>query len=277
MNLHATTQTDSLVACVIGRMAMFCVCLGLLATTGCITTVSMDEKPRVTESLAKRDLGIDYLTTGRTAMAIRELMASVKLDPKDPATHLWLGEAYRRKGKNGLAEEYLKEAVELSSKPEYIRSLHAAQLNLSALLGQIGRYEESIEYCKSMVVDPTVSTPWRPLTNCGWAQMKLNRLDEARVSFEDALDYFPGYGPALLNLGILEAKEGHQLAAIKTFERALDRLSTGGRAEVNYRLGELYVAMGHRNLAVGYFSEAVLIAPQLDWGSQSQAYLDLLR
>ena len=277
MKLYSTTRTDSLVARVIGRILMLCVCLGLLTTTGCITTVSMDEKPIVTESRAKRDLGIDYLSTGRTAMAIRELMASVQLDPKDPMTHLWLGEAYRRKGKNDLAEDYLKEAIALSADPEHIRSLHAAQLTLSALLGQIGRYEESIEYCKSMAVDPTVSTPWRPLTNCGWAQMKLNRLNEARASFEDALDYFPGYGPALLNLGILEAKEGHRLAAIKTFERALDRFSTGGRAEVNYRLGELYVAMGQRDRAVGHFSEAVLIAPLLDWGSQSQAYLDLLR
>jgi Tfp pilus assembly protein PilF len=262
----------------IGRSLWLCLCVVLLTVTGCAPrTVSLESQPEVSEARGKRDLGVDYLSTGRTAMAIRQLVGSLELDPDDAQTHLWLGEAYRRKGQTEMALEFLEDAIPLAIRDQDKRTEHQAKLNLSALLSQLGRYEESLEYSETLAADPTLSTPWRPLSNSGWALMKLGRLDEAREKLVESLEYFPRYGPALLNLGILEAKEGHRLAAIKTLERALARLNTSGRAEVNYRLGELYVALGQRNRAVEHFQEAVKTAPNLDWGSQSQAYLDLLR
>jgi type IV pilus assembly protein PilF len=261
-------------------MGLAALCFGLVCATGCATTtfVTVDDAPSVSPAVAKRDLGIDYLSSGRTAMALRQLVASLELDPSDPKTHLWLGESYRRKGQVEVAEEFFLEALELASeRGGDIRTKHEAQLNLSALLSQVGRYEDSLAFCEALASDPMLSTPWRPLTNCGWALMKLGRFEEARAHFRDALDYFPNYGPALLNLGVLDAKQGHNLAAIRNFERALDRLNASGRAEANFRLGEIFMAMGRRDRAIEHFSAAVKIAPDLDWGSQSQAYLDLLR
>jgi tetratricopeptide (TPR) repeat protein len=253
--------------------------VGLLWAAGCTTTsVSLDPPPPTSVALAKRDLGIEYLNTRRTGMAIREFSASLELDADDPKTHLWLGEAYRRKGRSAEAEQYLVDAVRLAVRNEDPQTLQEARLNLSALLSQMGRYEDSIEQCELLAADPTLSTPWRPITNCGWALMRLGRLDEAREHFLDALDFFPRFGPALLNLGILEAKQGHRLAAIETLERiGKARIGNSGRAEANYRLGELYVALGRRDLAMTRFRAAAEGAPTLDWGSQSQAYLDLLR
>lgn len=254
--------------------------LVLLATAGCMrTTVSMDEAPSVSQSRAKRDLGVDYLSSRRTAMAIRELTASLELDPSDPQTHLWLGEAYRRKGQIEKAESFLRDAIELAERGKETRTEQEARLNLSALLSQAGRYEDALEHCEALAVDPTFSTPWRPLSNCGWALMKLGRIEEARAHFVEALDYFPHFGPALLNLGILEASQGHRLTAIKTLNKALEtrRLSASGHAEANYRLGEIYVNLGRREEAIHHFRAAAKIAPEADWGSQSQAYLDLLR
>lgn len=243
-----------------------------------MSTISLDPSPTVSESRAKRDLGVDYLSSQRTAMAIRELKASLALDDRDPETYLWLGEAYRRKGRYEQAEQYLRQALDRAPQGAISRVEQEARLTLSALLSQMGRHEESIEHCELLARDPTISTPWRPLNNCGWALLQLGRLDEARAHFTNALDYFPRFGPALLNLGILEAQQGHRLAAIQTFERALEsRLDGPGRAEVGYRLGELYVALGRRDKAVEHFREAAEGAPNIDWGSQAQAYLDLLR
>ena len=89
----------------------------------------------------------------------------------------------------------------------------------------------------------------------------------------------PKFAPALLNLGILEAQQGHRLAALSAFQRAIDsgRLNASGHAEVNYRIGEIYVALGRRKKAVDHFKRAAQLAPAADWGTQSQAYLDLLR
>lgn len=264
-----------------GRLATGIAGLALLASSGCAisTTYSEDTSSIVAESQAKRDLGIDYLSTRRTAMAIRELTASLEMDSSDPQTHLWLGEAYRRKGQTAKAEGFLSEALEIARKRKDSKTEQEARLNLSALLSQMGRFEDSLEHCEALAVDPTFSTPWRPLSNCGWALMKLGRLAEARRHFSDALEFFPRYSPALLNLGILDAKEGHRLSAIKNLEKAIAsrRLSASGHAEANYRLGELYVALGRRDKAVEHFAAAAKIAPEADWGSQSQAYLDLLR
>jgi Tfp pilus assembly protein PilF len=279
MDLNGTTSSAVRKVSAFARAGLIVACLGLLSTTGCVTTtVSLEAEPGITEARAKRDLGIDYLSSGRTAMAIRQLVGSLSLDSEDPQTHLWLGEAYRRKGQIEIAEQYFMDSIELATgREDEVRTRHEAQLNLSALLSQMGRYEDSLVYCEALAADPMVSTPWRPLTNCGWALMKLGRLEEARSHFVDALEFFPNYGPARLNLGILEAKQGHRLAAIKSLERSIDRLNASGRAEANYRLGELFMALGRRDRAVEHFQAAVKTAPDLDWGSQSQAYLDLLR
>ncbi len=242
------------------------------------TNYSNHDPSVVSEARAKRDLGIGYLSSRRTALAIRELMASLDLDSTDPQTHLWLGEAYRRKGQAAKAEHFLFAALDLAQGQKEVQTEQEARLNLSALLSQIGRYADSLPYCEALASDPTFSTPWRPLSNCGWALMKLGRLPEARQHFEDALDFFPHFGPALLNLGILEAREAHPLAAVRMLDKALDsgRLWASGHAEVNYRLGEIYIALGRRGKAVEHFRAAAKIAPEADWGSQSQAYLDLL-
>lgn len=255
--------------------------ISVFLASGCAvqTTYTTDSSSVVPESQAKRDLGIDYLSAGRTAMAIRDLLASLEMDSSDPQTHLWLGEAYRRKGQTAKAEGYLNDALSIARRRGDSRAEQEAMLNLSALLSQIGRYEDALPHCEALALDPTFSTPWRPLSNCGWALMKLGRLAEARSHFEDALDFFPRFSPALLNLGILDAQEGHRLAAIKNLEKALAarRLGASGYAEANYRLGELYVALGNRAKAVEHFTAAAKVAPEADWGSQSQAYLDLLR
>jgi len=279
--MEVKSRPESSKSGVIGRRSWMILGAAVLALvgTGCATpTVRLEEEATVSESRAKRDLGVDYLSSRRTAMAIRELKASLEMDPSDPETYLWLAEAYRRKGQTAVAERYLYDAVERAADREDARTEQKARLSLSALLAQMGRYEDSLEQCEALAADPTFSTPWRPLTNCGWALMQLGRYEEARIKLGEALDFFPRFGPALLNLGILEAKEGHQRAAVETLERALDsRLGARGRAEANYRLGELYVSLGRRDKAVEHFSEAAEKAPNLDWGSQAQAYLDMLR
>jgi type IV pilus assembly protein PilF len=253
----------------------------LLVSSACVTptTYETDDPSIVSEAQAKRDLGIDYLSNRRTAMAIRELTASLDMDSDDPQTHLWLGEAYRRKGKTAKAESFLLDALEIAQDQEDDQAEQEARLNLSALLSQMGRYEDSLVHCEELAADPTFATPWRPLSNCGWALMKLGRLPEARRHFEDALDFFPRFSPALLNLGILEAQLGHSLAAVKALDKALSagRLRASGHAEANYRLGEIYVELGRRAKAVEHFGAAAKIAPDANWGSESQAYLDLLR
>ena len=263
-------------------LAVMVTAVMLVSSGGCMTmtpeSISSEDHRPVTEAAAKRDLGIDYLSSLRTAMAIRELKASMELDPSDPQTHLWLGESYRRKGRTEEAEAYLLDAIRLSESVSESLTQQAALLTLSALLSQMGRYEDSLPHCEALTDDATFSAPWRSLTNCGWALMKLGRTEEARTHFEEALDFFPRFGPALLNLGVLQAEEGHALLAIRTLTRAIEsgRLGASALSETHFRLGEIYVGLGRRDMAVAQFEESTTKAPFGGWGTQSQAYLDLL-
>ena len=249
-----------------------------LAIGGCVTTVD-DAKPDAKSlATATRDVGIDHLAQGRTALAIRKLKESMLYDSNDPATHLWLGDAYRRKGMLGEAEEQLLIALRLNSDTGDYNHQETV-LNLSALYIQMKRHDEARARCQELIDNPTFSTPWRALTNRGWAEYKQGLLAEARASFDEAIDFHPRYSPAHFNLGILDQRERHYLDAIRRFEIALDagRLSADAEAEANYRMAEVYVSLGRRGKAIDHFSMALERSPYGRWGTQSQSYLELLR
>jgi Tfp pilus assembly protein PilF len=224
------------------------------------------------KAAARRDLGIDHLTYGRTAMAIRELRYASELNPDDGVTWLWLGESYRRKARLDEAELYMLQAIAIS--PEY----QSAHLNLSGLYIQMERWDEAIVQAQILVDDPLYPAPWRAYANRGWAELQAGMLPEARESLEQALDFRRDYWPASLSLGILANMEGHRLEAIKHFERIIDReVGFSPEAEANFRIAEVYVSLGRRDKALEHFEAAVVNAPDGDWAEQSEDYLKLLR
>jgi len=262
---------------VVGLLA--CALVGFASGCATTTTLSSDELDELTQAIAVRDVGIDHLSAGRTAMAIRKLQQAQTMNPEDPETVLWLGEAYRRKGMLGRAEEQLRESMRLSSKDPTGRIHQETILNLSALYIQMKRYDDAILQSEILIEDPTFGTPWRALTNRGWAQFQLGDYTEAADSYAAALDYFPMYWPARLNLGILQQKRRNYAEAIQEYELALEtnRLGADAIAEVNYRLAEVYVALGRKSRAIEHFSVAAEQSPYGEWGTQSKSYLEMLR
>jgi Tfp pilus assembly protein PilF len=240
-------------------------------SVGCVTvpveTVDVGRKAET-----RRDVGIDHLARGRPAMAIRDLLEAESLDPSDYETQLWLGEAYRRRDMLDKAEEHLLRSVELAP------HRHRPLMNVAALYIQMGRFEESIRYSEKLIEDPTFPTPWQALTNKGWALFQLDKRTEARAILERALEFDPDFWPTLLDLGILENAEGRRLQALEYFQQVLAKdPGPGVEAEVNYRMGEVFVAMGRADKAVSHFANAIETSPKGRWGRESQRYLKLLR
>jgi len=245
----------------------------LAAALGCAGGPTAEERERdLRVGLARRDVGIDYLANGRTPMAIRELQHSHLLAPDDPVTIHWLGEAYRRRGLLDKALANMVLALEMDPSAQELR------MNLAGLHIQLKQYPEAIEQAQILIDDPTFASPWRAYTNRGWAQLQLGLLSDARSSFEEALAFKDDFWPARLDLGILEAESGRELAAIVNFERVLERenLGVSAESEATYRLGQAYVKMGQRNKALKYFKRAAERMPVGYWGEQSEEYLKLL-
>ena len=240
---------------------------------GCATMPDEDQDPNrnLREAAARRDVGIDYLAKGRTALAIRELGHSKALDPQDPKTLLWLGEAHRRRGRLDEARSYMEAAIELD--PGY----HDARLNLSGLLILMKRYREAIDQAQALIQDATYEAPWRAYNNQGWAELQQGRFQQAKDAFEHALDFHENYWPARLNLGILAMDEGREREAIDEFTQILDRSPQWVAAEANYRIAQAYVSLGERGEALSHFQLVLSSEPESSWGKQSQVYLESLR
>ena len=252
-------------------------CTGLLLTlclAGCASTGTAKEQAEKNAKMAisHLNLGADHLQNGRSALALREFLAASSLDPKNPRIEYALGEAYLARQKPKESEAHFLRALELKS------DFHDARLSLSALYIVQGRYPEAIQACDELLNDPTFPAPWRALANRGWAAFKLGHSAEARANLEKAREYSSNYWPAMLSLAVLEASEGHRLEAIGLLEEVI-ALKPGDRvvSEANYRLAENYIALGKRDRAVAYLSEAVTGAPEGEWARRSEEYLKLLR
>jgi len=259
------------------RVGLLSALLALL-TGGCVTTSS--SSPEIDPkglAAAVRDVGLDYLRQGNSAMAIRELQKSLLDNPDDPLTYLGLAAAYRSKGLIDLAEENVLRSIELGSDPQS-RDYQLALETLAAIYVQQERYEEAVLQYQVLIDDPTYGTPWVALTNRGWAEFKTEQFESAGMSYREALEYRASYEVARFNLGILEQKQKNWREAVGQLQAAVEsgRMPPDAVAEAHYRLGEIYMTLGRRDKAIAQFELALEEAPEGKWGVQARSYLDLL-
>jgi Flp pilus assembly protein TadD len=250
-----------------------------VALAGCATTGAdpQAKRPVVTEDAVREarshhNQGAAFLRDGKIALAIRELRAAAGLNPNDPWIRLALGEAYRLRGMMAEAEHEIREALAIDPK------FQEAHLTLSGVYVQQQRYAEAIAEAQVLIDDPTYSDVWMPLTNKGFALMRLGQLSEARKSLELAAEFKETYWRAYLNLGILASLEGHREEALAHFARVIEYgVGTLGEAEANYRTAEIYVSLGDERRAIRHLLAATERNPDGQWGRASAEYLKRLQ
>ena len=277
------------------RLALIAAC-ALSAAFGCATSHPGNEQPMASNSSPRQStsrpdqldgtaqlteaqkrarvhyqMGVDLLRQGRSPEAIGELLSGERFDPNDEKLQFALAEAYRQEGRLPETEAHLVRALQI--KPSY----HEATLNLAALYIQVERTADAVPLLEQLLADPTFPSPWRALTNLGWAEYRLGRLDEAHQHLTTALDYRPDYWPARLNLGILEAERGNRAEAIQHFQRVLEaKPSAMAEAEVRYRLAEQLVSLGDKKGAVRQLTVASNLQPSGPWSKRSAEFLKTL-
>lgn len=256
-----------------GAAKVSLILLSWFIATGCATPgPDLEHETRLKQAKSHFNLGVDYLRTERVALGLRELLIAENYDPKDARIQYAIADAYLMRGKYEEAESHYRRVLELSP------TFHEARLNLAALYSQLSRYEECLVESRLLAEDATFPAPWRALANQGWAELRLGRIEAARRSLELAREYNSTYWPTLLNLGILEMEQGNRLEAIALFQEVLEQQpNSEARAEANYRIGEIYVALGKRERAVAHLKAAVADTPGARWGVKSEEYLKLLR
>jgi tetratricopeptide (TPR) repeat protein len=146
------------------------------------------------------------------------------------------------------------------------------------LYTQLNRNEELLTHTSILADDATFQGPWRALAYKGLAEYRLGHVEEARRTLEIGIDYRDDYWPTLLYLGILEVEEGRRLEGLSLFRQILEQEpGLEVQAQANYRIGEIYIALGKRKRAIGYLRAAVVQTPGGPWGVKSEESLKLLR
>jgi tetratricopeptide (TPR) repeat protein len=247
--------------------------LALLFGIGCANSTSRAEEAlRLRRANAHFNLGVDHIRNDRVALGLRELLLAESFDPESPRIHQALADAYLMRGKPVEAEQHYLRTLEID--PTY----HGARFNLSILYIQLDRYEDSLPHTSILADDATFPAPWRALANKGLAEYRLGRLEQARRTLELGFDFRDDYWPTLLYLGILEVDEGRRLEGLSFFRQVLEQEpGLEVQAQANYRIGEIYIALGKRKRAIGYLKTAVVQTPDGPWGAKSEEYLKLLR
>ena len=216
-------------------------------------------------------LGVDYLKAGNSPQAVASLLEAARWDPNSERTELALSEAYRQQGRDRDAEAHLLRSLQI--KPGF----HQALLNLAAIYIQTERYEEAIPLLNQLLADATAPAPWRALTNLGWAEYRLGRVDDAYRHLSLALDNRPDYWPARLNLGILEAERGNRAEAVAQFQHVLEHQPGPlAEAEVRFRLAEQLLSQGDRQGARRQLTTASRLEPSGPWSKRSAETLKTL-
>lgn len=216
-------------------------------------------------------LGVDYLRNGNAPQAVASLLEARRWDPNSERTELALSEAYRQQGRDREAEAHLLRSLQI--KPGF----HQGLLNLAALYIQTERYEQAIPLLTQLLDDATAPGPWRALTNLGWAEYRLGRVDDAKRHLALALDNRPDYWPARLNLGILEAERGNRSEAIAQFQHVLEhRPGPLAEAEARFRLAEQLLSQGDRQGARRQLTTASRLEPSGPWSKRSAETLKTL-
>ena len=129
------------------------------------------------------ELGLCYLLSGETCCAIKNLIMSLKLNPKNIDAQIQLAMAHELAEENELALMIYQKIIETT--PSYIKAYH----HKSALLMSMGKYyEASAVFNKILKINPDY---YRANLGIGICFDKLDKATDAIRYYKKFLEYKP--------------------------------------------------------------------------------------
>lgn len=146
--------------------------------------------------------------------AQEEAERSLELDPELAEGYMALSYVFFLRGLVESGEELSARSIELAPEDPWV-----LQMRARLVMEVLGRYGEAeVLARRATLADDSHYPAWFQL---GWAQLELERLDEAAASFDKAIDLRPDFGSAHFGLGVVNAQRGKFDRAIEHYDRAL--------------------------------------------------------
>lgn len=179
-------------------------CAALLVLPACITTegrvFTSEADPK--EALEARvTLARGYIGEGNWEDAKRNLRLAADIDPNSPDVHEAFALVYQSTGEYELAEQSFKKA--LSLRPNFSR----ARNNYAAFLYSQGEYQKAEAELTIVTKDTLYESRPQAFINLGLCQVRLKKLDAAKVSFTRALTMDRTNQIAMLEMANIEFEQ----------------------------------------------------------------------
>lgn len=200
------------------------------------------------------NLGRSLVREGRTAEAIPEFEAALRLRPDYFRCHVGLGQALSQLGRNERAIHHYREALRVH--PEHIEAWMALT-NIGAALTRLGRVEEAeAAYREVLAIHPdAVATRYY----LALLLESLRRPAEARAEYESVLATEPRHADALAALGTLHRREGRLADSSLRFEALIRLRPEDPRGHAG--IGIALAAQGRLAEATDRFEEVLRLSP----------------
>jgi len=157
--------------------------------------------------------GIAYSFAGDTPLAIRQLQASLEIDPEAPNVHYELGLLFDRSNSN-LAMSYYDNVLRLDS------NFTDARYMKGFALQNLGRYEEAMAIYRDIIYRDKRYA--KAHYNMGYIWYVQDTVDKALRSFERALGVDPTYVNAYYMRGLMSELLGDLDRAIADYRQTLN-------------------------------------------------------
>lgn len=200
-----------------GRLVAALLCAGVLALAGCESTSSsksqvpqpppppqpppIQEAPAPVRAQLHAEIAAGYYERGQMDIALQELDAAVKLDPKNANIYNIYGLVYAMLGEEAKAAANFQSALALAPNDSEIRQ------NWGWYLCSHGKPRESIAEFEHAVRNPLYRTPDVALVNAGKCSVEIGETRRADEYFRRALAINPGSMQAAYNLALLKFRE----------------------------------------------------------------------
>ncbi|TVQ81335.1 MAG: tetratricopeptide repeat protein [Bradymonadales bacterium] len=186
--------------------------------------VQQKVKEQPTDWKAHFELGIECLTAGRIAEAVKALREAEKLNSQETMVLNNLGYAYMELGQHEEAERVLRASLQLDAHN------HDALLNLGVNFMRQKAFSEALGLFDRLIeAHPHSFTGFRNAGNC-YAQ--LRDLQKAANCFQHALQLFPDFHEARVDLALVCLAGGRADLAKPEIERVLREQPKNTRAQL---------------------------------------------
>ncbi|MEI7482088.1 MAG: tetratricopeptide repeat protein [Elusimicrobiota bacterium] len=203
------------------------------------------------EPYARILYGSSLYWLGEPDKAMAEFNTAEKLDPGNAVAFQLMGIVHAWKGEIRQALEKFLRARDLA------RDRADVRMNIGSIYHSLGDMDKALEYFREAVR----LEPANPLYlyQLGLLYSRLGRVSDAKTAFRRALSSFRDYEDAMLELAVMEEKDGNDKEAARLYHKALD-IKPGDNV-ARFRLGCLLYRTGDIKRLNGLLEDAFLLTP----------------